>query len=235
MAEGVLAHIRAIKIPDKETIVASYRDARSGIQKVRVNTINVRFYETGSSEYVPTKGLVYHFSIASILKIEVPEALGWILLDDSIETDRVTHERWVGCRQDYICTLNANRRIADSLTEAMVQFPEIPEDSWYLAGSIRGLPVKQVIIKRNKLADKVVKDAISKELPKNDLTKSLVDMIDGMSSEVNITTRLLHDIPDMVLVQGLNEQEVKGGFILVIVGVLIGALSAMAFMIYAGA
>ncbi len=227
MGEGITAALKVLEMPSKDAMIEAYKDAKNDIKRIDVNSINVRFYEKNSPFFYPTRGVLYHVGIASLVTIQVPHKLGWILMDDSIEIDKITKETWISCRQDYPLTLSANRQVANAVIEAMALHPDIQE--WFIPTSLGRMPVKQIIIKRNKRSDASVKDAVS-TLPGG--ARNLIEMIDAMPSDINVTTQLLYDIPDMKLAEGLNDTKPKGQFMTFIFGGVFFSFFALLMFLY---
>lgn len=225
---GFLDHVRAVQLPSPKQVLGSYKEAKTAVQRIDINTINVRFFPKNSPFFHATKGTLHHFTKVTLGTIEVPDKLGFIIQDDSIFFDKATKEEWVDIRQDYPITLSVNNGLANAIVEAIIQFPNIEE--WYLPSSINKIPVKNIVIRHNKKDDQIAKN----ELQKSSATRSLVDWIDNLPTEVEITTKFLYDFMDIKIFEGLHEEATKGGLILVFMGFLMGALVSMGFMTYIG-
>jgi len=221
-------NVRAVQLPSPKQVLGSYKEAKQAVQRIDLNIINVRFWPKNSPFFQDTKGTIYHFTKVSLLTIGVPEKLGWIIQDDSISFSKNTKEEWVECRQDYPLTMSVNGRLKDAIIEAIKQFPDV--ENWYIPTSINKIPVKNIVIKYNKEDDEEAK----KELQKSGITRSLVDWIDNLPTEIEITTKFLYDFMDVKIFEGLHEEQTKGGLILVFMGFLMGAITVMGFMTYIG-
>jgi hypothetical protein len=225
---GIADNVRAIQLPSPKQILGSYKEAKQTVQRIDTNTINVRFWPKNSPFFHDTKGNVFHFTKVSLLKIEVPEQLGWIIQDDSISFSKNTKEEWVECRQDYPLTLSVNARLKDAIIEAMRQFPEI--ENWYIPTSINKIPVKNIIIKYSKDID----EEAQKEINKVGVSRSLTEWINNLPTEIEITAKFLYDFADIQIFQSMKEDKTRGGMVLIFMGFLMGAIVSMGFITYLG-
>lgn len=225
---GVLDHIRAVQFPNHKQILTSYKEAKNTIKQIDINTVNVRFWPKNSPYFVNTKGTLFHYTNVTLLKIELPEKLGWIVQDDSIAFDKATKEEWVECRQDYPLTLSVNNLIANAIKEAIKEHRDVKE--WYIPASINKLPVKNIIVHHSKANDEIVKT----ELIKSGAPQSILQIINSLPTDVEVTTKFLYDYADVRIMESMKEETTKGGLILVFMGVLMGALMSGAFFVYIG-
>lgn len=225
---GIGESIGNIRVPTPKDIMAGYKDAKLSMQRVNVNTINVRFYPTNSPFFHPTKGELYHFTTVSLLKIEVPEKMAFIIQDDSVFFDKTTKEEWVDCRQDYPITLSADKQLIELIEEAKKVFPDVIE--WYIPASINRIPVKNVIVKNDKHRIKEDK----KDLIDKGISKNVCEWMDDIPSEITITPRFLYDFMDIQVIGSLKDEASKFNWAVFIMGGMAFSLVTMAFMLYIG-
>lgn len=227
---GITSTIRSVKLPTQGQVVQTYKDAKTAIKRIEVNSINVRFYPKNSPFFYETKGTLHHFTSIILGTIELPEKLGFIVQDDSITFNKATKEEWLEVRQDYPLSLAVNRQLTTALTEAIRQFPDVP--GWYIPTSINQIPVKNIIVDFNK----DTKNSETIDLRKAGAPQSMVDWIDSLPGEVHITPKFLYDIMDIKIIEGLLQgDEQKGGIVFFVMGGLVFSLITMAFMLYIGA
>ncbi len=225
---GLADNVRAIELPNPKQIIGGYKEAKMAVKRIDVNTINVRFFPANSPFFVPTKGELYHFTTVTLLKIDVPEKLGFIIQDDSIFFDKTTKEEWVDARQDYPLTLSVNRQLGALLINAIQQFPDVL--NWYIPSAINKIPVKNIVIRRDM---KAIADSKT-ELEKVGISRNLVEWIDQIPVEVTITPKFLYDYVDIQVIGSLKNEEGKFNWVIFIMGGLFFSLLTMAFMLYIG-
>lgn len=225
---GFLDNIKAVQVPSPKQVMGAYKDVKMSVKRIDVNTINVRFYPKNSPFFYPTKGELYHFGIVTVLKIEVPEKLGWIVEDDSVLFDKTTKEEWIECRPDYPLTLSANKQLVELLKAAIKKFPDIEE--WYIPSAISRIPVKNVIINRDlnalsetkELAEKVAQSA------------NIVEWLDKLPATITVTPKFLYDYMDIVVIGSLKDEANNFSWTAFIMGGLMFGLLIMGFMVYIG-
>lgn len=231
--------IRSVKLPSTKQVLDTYQDSRVSVKKIELNTINVRFYPKNSPFFYETKGMLHHFTSVILMTIEVPEKLGWIIQDDSISYNKLTKEEWVEARQDYPITMSMNRQLTRALKEGIKEFPDVPY--WYIPASINKIPVKNIIVNFDKLKKDGTCDietgqgCIEKKVGDVYIPQSMIDWIDSLPGEVNITTKFLYDIMDIKIIEGLLQgDDQKGGLVFFIMGGLVFSLITIMFMLYIG-
>ncbi len=220
--------VRGIELPNPKKVLEGYKDIKTSMQRVDVNVINVRFYYPNSPMYKNTKGMLYHFTTCTLLKIDVPEKLGWLIQDNSIYFDKDTKEEWVEARPDYPLTLNVNRDLGTLLKNAVQQFPDVL--TWYLPSSINQIPVKNVIIYNDPIKRQEQKD----DLEKSGVARNLIEWMDEIPAEVTITPKFLYDFMDIQVVNSLKDEEGKFNWVIFIMGGLFFSLISILFMMYIG-
>ncbi len=225
---GVGDALKSVRIPTTKDIIGGYKESKNSVSRINVNLINVRFYPTNSPFFYPTKGELYHFTQVTVLKIEVPEKLGFIVQDNSIFFDKSTKEEWVDCRQDYPLTLAVNDQLADIIKNAIKTFPDTTE--WYIPASINKIPVKNVIIHRDTLALKEQKE----DLLKQNVSKNIVEWMDNIPADITVTPRFLYDFMDVQVIGSLKNEENKFNWAVFIMGGLSFSLLTVMFMLYIG-
>jgi len=221
---SIADNIRAVEAPSPKQLIGAYKDAKQAVRRVDVNSINVRFYPANSPFYSNTKGELYHFGIVTILKIEVPDKLAWIIEDDSILYDKATKEEWVEARPDYPLTLSANKHFATLLEDAMKAFPDVV--SWYIPAAINRIPVRNIIVSHD--TNKLKAVATTEE------TRNIVEWLTQIPANTTITPKFLYDYMDLVIVGSLKDDANKMNWTAFILGGCMVGLLVMGFMTYIG-
>jgi hypothetical protein len=228
MAGGVGGAIQNIHLPGKKEMIGGYREAKNSVTRININSINVRFFPSNSPFFIPTKGELYHFTTVTLMKVEVPEKLGFIVQDDSIFFDKITKEEWVDCRQDYPLTFACGKQLADILTEAMKALPDVTE--WYIPASINKIPVQNIIVENNLQLIPEQKDTLGKA----GVDRSILEWMDKIPAKVTITPKFLYDFMDIQVVGSLKNEENKFQWGTFIMGGLFFSLISVFFMLYIG-
>lgn len=228
---GITDHIRAVKVPKPKEVYASLKDAKADIKRININTINVWFYPKNSPFFIPTKAILYHYTNITLGVIDQPERLGFLVMDDSIVFDKTNKEEWVVLRQDYPLSLSVNRRLESEINDARKQFPDIKE--WYLPTSINKIPVKQIILKySNDDNEKLKKDI--KDIGDSSISKSLIDWIDHLPTEIEVTGSFLLNMVDLDIFKGMHKTKGEGGIVYFLLGGLSFSIVILLFMAYIG-
>lgn len=213
-------------IPGTKAIVQGYREIRNDVKRINVNQVNVRFYPSNSPTFFETKGELFHYTDITVLKIEVPDKLAFIVQDDSIMFNKATKEEWVDCRQDYPMTLAVNKQLRQALKDAMIQFPDITE--WYVPSSINKIPVKNIIINY----DDEKQIAEEKAALTGVISQNIVAWMDKIESSVKLTPKFLYDYADVLVIGSLKEEASGFNWSVFIMGGLCFSLVVVMLMLY---
>lgn len=201
----ILKGFGKVETPDVKGMSGEAQKIRVEFKKTDVNTLPVRYFYKNSPYFIDTIATLHRTTNFTIGILEIPEALGFILAENSIYFDKNTKKEIVHVKEGYPFSLVLTTELNGELETFKLEHPEVKE--YVVPIMINQIPLHAIRVK------------LHHQLP-------------GFPDAVDITQKFIYQISFVKIMDKVNKEKVKGAFVLVLMGFLAGALFMLAATVF---